>query len=313
MKLKQIKRPWWIKKAPWFAIIILSIFIFIAVFAETLAPYPTNVMDLSNRLAPPGSEGHILGTDTLGHDVLSRVIYGGRVSLLVTLLVLTLSGTIGLTVGIVAGYLGGKVDNILMRIVDVFLSFPPILIAIIFAVTMGPGLHTIVLAISFTYWARFTRSIRAQVLQIKGEEYIALAKVAGCSPLYIMFKHVLPNVFDVFVVLATLQIGLVIVLESSLSFLGAGLPPTLPSWGQLVGSGRDYIDSAWWITIIPGIALAIVVLSFNLFGDWLRDVTDPKLRAVMSVDDHRGGYRWCSRLLSRLQRRTNVASKNRGM
>ena len=282
-KLEQLKRLWWLKKAPWVPIIILGGFVFIVVFADIIAPYSPTAMNLPNRLLPPGTEGHILGTDTLGRDLLTRLFYGGRVSLVVSLVVLLVAGTIGLTVGIVAGYLGGKVDAILMRVVDIFLSFPPILLAIIFAVTLGPGMRTIIVAISAVYWARFSRVIRADVLQIKEQEFVALARVAGCSPLYIMVRHILPNVFDMWVVILSLQIGAVIKLEATLSFLGAGIPPPTPSWGRMVGDGRVYIDTAWWLCLVPGGALAAVILSFNMFGDWLRDVMDPRLRGVMGA------------------------------
>jgi peptide/nickel transport system permease protein len=272
---------WWLKKAPKGPMIILGLFLFIAVFAEHISSYSPTVVNLLNRLLPPGSEGHILGTDTLGRDVLTRLFYGARVSLIVALSVLLVAGTIGLAVGIIAGYLGGNVDAVLMRLVDIFLSFPPILLAIIFAVSLGPGLLTIIIAISATYWSHFARVLRAEVLQIREQEFVALARVAGCSPLYIMVRHILPNVLDTWIVILTLQIGLVIRLESTLSFLGAGIPPPSPSWGRMVGDGRDYIDTAWWLCFVPGGALAAVILSFNMLGDWLRDMMDPQLRSVM--------------------------------
>ena len=283
MKIGQFKMPWWFKKAPWFPIVILGIFLFIVIFADVVAPHSPTAINLPNRLAPPGSEGHLLGTDSLGRDLMTRLFYGGRVSLAVSVIVLLIAGTVGLTVGIVAGYLGGKVDAIMMRVVDIFLSFPPILLAIIMAVSLGPGFRTIIIAISLTYWSRFARVIRAEVLQIKEQEFIALARVAGCSPLYIMVRHILPNVFDTHMVIMSLQIGMVIRLESTLSFLGAGIPPPTPSWGRMVGDGRAYIDTAWWIAIVPGGALALVILSFNMLGDWLRDVMDPQLRGVMGT------------------------------
>ena len=283
MKIGQFKRPWWFKKAPWFPIVILVVLLFIVVFADVISPHSPTTINLPNRLAPPGSEGHLLGTDSLGRDLMTRLFYGGRVSLAVSVIVLLIAGTLGLAVGIVSGYLGGKVDAVMMRVVDIFLSFPPILLAIIMAVSLGPGFRTIIIAISLTYWSRFARVIRAEVLQIKEQEFIALARVAGCSPLYIMVRHILPNVFDTHMVIMSLQIGMVIRLESTLSFLGAGIPPPTPSWGRMVGDGRAYIDTAWWIAIVPGGALALVILSFNMLGDWLRDVMDPQLRGVMGA------------------------------
>ena len=272
------------KSLPWLYISILVIFVLCSVFAPLIAPYSPTAMDLRHRLSPPLTKGHLLGTDTLGRDMLSRILYGGRTSLLVAMLVLLVSGTLGLTVGITSAYIGGKTESVLMRIVDIFLSFPPILVAIVFAVSMGPGLGTVVAAISFTYWARFSRSIRAEALQVKQNEFIALAKVAGCSPVKIMIKHILPNVLDTFVVVATLQIGQVITLESTLSFLGAGLPVSLASWGRIVGDGRDYISTAWWICTFSGLALALVVLAFNQLGDWFRDARDPYLAAIMAYN-----------------------------
>jgi peptide/nickel transport system permease protein len=215
--------------------------------------------------------------------MLTRLFYGARISLLVAILVLAVSGTIGLTVGVVAGYVGGKVDAILMRVVDIFLSFPPILLAIIMALTLGQGMRTVVLAISIAYWARFSRVIRAEVLQIREQEFVALAKVAGCSPVYIMVRHIVPNVLDTFLVLMSLEIGMVIRMEATLSFLGAGIPPPTPTWGSMVGDGRDYITSAWWISLVPGGALAALILSFNLLGDWIREITDPQLRGIMGA------------------------------
>ena len=283
MKIGQFKRPWWFKKAPWAPIVILAFLLFIVIFADVVSPHSPTTINLPNRLAPPGSEGHLLGTDSLGRDLMTRLFYGGRVSLAVSVIVLLLAGTTGLAVGIVSGYLGGKVDAVMMRVVDIFLSFPPILLAIIMAVSLGPGFRTIIIAISLTYWSRFARVIRAEVLQIKEQEFIALARVAGCSPLYIMVRHILPNVLDTHLVIMSLEIGMVIRLESTLSFLGAGIPPPTPSWGRMVGDGRAYIDTAWWIALVPGGALAMVILSFNMLGDWLRDVMDPQLRGVMGA------------------------------
>jgi peptide/nickel transport system permease protein len=309
--LGQLKMPWWLlKKAPWVPILILGGFIFVSVFAEHIAPYSPTGIDLPQRLLPPGTEGHILGTDTLGRDLLTRLLYGGRVSLVVAAITVVVAGTIGLLVALVAGYLGGKVDAILMRTVDIFMSFPPILIAILFAVTLGPGMRTVIIAISVTYWSHFCRIIRAEVLQIKEQEYVALAKVAGRSPAYIMIRHILPNVLDTFLVVMSLQIGLVIRMESTLSFLGAGIAPPTPSWGQMVGAGKDYIDTAWWLAIIPGGALAAIVLSFNMLGDWIRDMMDPQLRAVMIADVERPWKVRLAQLYSRLRGQITAIFKN---
>lgn len=281
---KKTKSMLWLKQVPWIPVIILGVFIFISIFAGAISPHEPNYVDLEKRLVPPGTEGNLLGTDSLGRDMLSRLFYGGRVSLIVSAFVLLIAGSVGLTIGVVAGYFGGKLDDLLMRVVDIFNSFPPILVAIVFAVSLGPGIRTVIIAISLVYWAKFSRVIRAEVLQLKEQDFVALAKVAGCSPLYIMVRHILPNVLDTFAVVMSLQIGMVIRMEATLSFLGAGVPPPDPSWGQMVGAGRDYIDTAWWLSIVPGTALAAVILSFNLLGDWVRDMLDPQLRAIMFAE-----------------------------
>jgi len=273
------------KTLPWTSVIIIVTMLFIAVFAPWLAPHSPIEQTLANKLLPPfwqegGIMTHPLGTDEFGRDVLSRLLYGARVSMTVSALALLVGGGVGLVIGIVSGYVGGRVDGVLMRLVDAALAFPAILFALLLAVTMGQGLRTIVIAISLLLWATFARVVRGEVLSIKQRDYIALARVHGCSPLRIMVTHVLPNVINTFTVLLTLYIGVVIVAEASLSFLGAGIPPPTPSWGLMVAEGRGKITSAWWLSLIPGIAITLVVLSFNLFGDWLRDRLDPKLRQL---------------------------------
>ena len=273
------------RNLPWISIIIIAAMLFAAVFAPVLTSHSPIDQSLPNKLLPPvweegGSDKHILGTDIFGRDVLTRLYYGARVSLIVTALALAVGGGVGLVIGIVSGYVGGRLDNLLMRIVDAALAFPTILFALLLAVTMGQGLQTIVIAISLLLWARFARVVRGEVLAVKQRDFIALAMVHGCSPARIMATHVLPNVLNTFMVLLTLHVGVVIVAEASLSFLGAGVPPPTPSWGLMVAEGRGKIASAWWLSLIPGIAITLVVLAFNLFGDWLRDRLDPKLRQL---------------------------------
>jgi peptide/nickel transport system permease protein len=212
--------------------------------------------------------------------MLSRLVYGARVSLTAAACALLAGGGVGLAIGVLAGYAGGRVDAALMRVVDATLSFPTILIALLLAVSLGQGLRTIVLAIAFIIWARFARVVRGEVLAVKTRDFVALARVHGCSGLRIMAVHILPNVTNTFMVLLTLHIGFVIIVEASLSFLGAGIPPPTPSWGQMVADGRSYIASAWWLPVAPGAAIMLVVLAFNLFGDWLRDWLDPRLRQM---------------------------------
>lgn len=273
------------RRAPWIPIIIISTMLAMALFAPLLAPYSPIDQTLRDKLLPPfwmegGSTKYLLGTDGFGRDILSRLIYGARVSLLVAVLALTAGGGIGLTIGILAGYLGGMIDNVLMRLVDAAFTFPAILFALLLAVTMGQGMATLVIAISLLLWASFARVIRGEVLALKQRDFVALAKVRGCSSLRIMATHILPNVLNTFMVLVTLNIGVVIVAEASLSFLGAGIPPPTPTWGLMISEGRGRIASAWWVALTPGFAITLLVLSVNLFGDWLRDRLDPRLRQL---------------------------------
>ncbi len=273
------------RNLPWLSVGIIAVMLFMAVFAPLISPHSPIDQSLPEKLIPPvweegGTAKYILGTDIFGRDVLSRLFYGARVSMIVTALALLVGGGVGLAIGIVSGYVGGRLDSLLMRIVDAALAFPTILFALLLAVTMGQGLQTIVIAISLLLWARFARVVRGEVLAVKGRDFVALAKVHGCSPTRIMVTHILPNVLNTFMVLLTLHVGVVIVAEASLSFLGAGVPPPTPSWGLMVAEGRGKISSAWWLSLIPGIAITLVVLAFNLFGDWLRDRLDPKLRQL---------------------------------
>jgi peptide/nickel transport system permease protein len=274
-----------LSRLPWASLVIIVALVAAALLAPVLAPHSPTVQSLPDKLLPPawqegGSAKHPLGTDLLGRDLLSRMLYGARVSLTVAAAALLAGGAVGLAVGIVAGYLGGRADSVLMRVVDATLTFPTILIALLLAVSLGPGLQTIVLAITLIIWARFARVVRGEVLTVKGRDFVALARVHGCSHLRIMAVHIMPNVLNTFMVLLTLHIGFVIIVEASLSFLGAGIPPPTPSWGQMVSDGRSHIASAWWLSVIPGAAIMLVVLAFNLFGDWLRDWLDPRLRQV---------------------------------
>lgn len=274
-----------LSRLPWIPFAIIAALVVVAVFAPLIAPQSPTEQSLPDKLRPPvwedgGSRTHLLGTDALGRDMLSRLVYGARVSLTAAACALLAGGGVGLAVGVLAGYAGGRVDAALMRVVDATLSFPTILIALLLAVSLGQGLRTIVLAIAFIIWARFARVVRGEVLAVKARDFVALARVHGCSGLRIMAVHILPNVTNTFMVLLTLHIGFVIIVEASLSFLGAGIPPPTPSWGQMVADGRSYIASAWWLSVVPGAAIMLVVLAFNLFGDWLRDWLDPRLRQM---------------------------------
>ena len=273
------------RRLPLASFAIIATMVFVAVFAPWLTPHSPIDQSLPDKLLPPfweegGTAKYLLGTDIFGRDLLTRLFYGARVSLIVTALALTVGGGVGLVLGIVSGYVGGKLDAFLMRVVDAAFAFPTILFALLLAVTMGQGMDTLVIALSLFLWAGFARVIRGEVLAIKQRDFVALARVHGSSPARIMFVHILPNVLNTFMVLLTLNVGVIIVAEASLSFLGAGVPPPTPSWGLMVAEGRGKITSAWWLSLIPGIAITLVVLSFNLFGDWLRDRLDPKLRQL---------------------------------
>jgi len=273
------------RSTPWLCILVIATMVFMAVFAPLLAPYSPIDQTLRDKLLPPfwlegGSFKYVLGTDAFGRDILSRLIHGARISLLVAILALTAGGGVGLVIGIVAGYLGGVVESILMRLVDAAFTFPAILFALLLAVTLGQGLGTLVIAISLLLWASFARVIRGEVLALKQRDFVALAKVRGCSEPRIMLTHILPNVLNTFMVLVTLNIGVVVIAEASLSFLGAGIPPPTPTWGLMVSEGRGRIAEAWWVSLIPGLAITALVLSVNVFGDWLRDRLDPRLRQL---------------------------------
>jgi peptide/nickel transport system permease protein len=265
--------------------IILAALVFVAIFANFITPYPPNEMSLTDRLTPPffmsgGSLSHLLGTDKLGRDLCSRMMFGARISLSIALLVIVICSAIGTTLGMLAGYRGGRFDALLMRITDAALAFPALLIALLLGVALGPSFGTVVLALSALGWAPYARMMRGEVIRLRGEDFVAQARIIGSSPVRIIIRHIFPNVVNTLVVLMTMSIGLVILIEASLSFLGAGIPPPDPSWGSMVSEGRDLFDRAWWISLFPSLAIGLVVLSGNFLGDWIRDRMDPKLRQL---------------------------------
>ncbi|TAK29319.1 MAG: ABC transporter permease [Chloroflexota bacterium] len=259
--------------------------VFAAILADWLMPHDPLSPDLSKALMPPfwqdgGSLSYPLGTDTLGRDMLSRLILGARVSLVAAVSAIFVAGAIGVTLGIMAGYFGGLCDSVIMRLADGMLSLPIIFLALILGVVYGPSLANVVLVIVLLLWARFARVIRAEVLSWKTRDFVNLARVAGASPWWVMWNHIFPNVVNTAIVLGTLQVGTAIMLEAALSFLGVGIPAPAPSWGGIAATGRNYVTSAWWLSTFPGIAIMIIVLATNLLGDWVRDTLDPQLRQL---------------------------------
>jgi peptide/nickel transport system permease protein len=249
----------------------------IALLAPLLAPYNPVEINLVERLQPP-SQKHLCGTDNVGRDVLSRTLYGARLSLLVGFTATFFSMLIGLIAGTLSGYFGGVLDRIIMRLVDLTLSFPSLLLAIGIAVSLGPSLLTLFIALGCVGWAGFARIVRGVVLKIKTQPYIEAAKALGCIDLQIIVKHIIPNCLPILIVAGSLRIATFILSEAGLSFLGLGVQPPTPSWGLMVSSGRDFIRVAPWMSVTPGLAIALTVIGFNLLGDGLRDLLDPKLR-----------------------------------
>jgi len=266
-------------------VIILASVIVLAICAPLIAPYSPMIGKLGDKLKPPGwvhggSMSHPLGTDELGRDILSRIIYGARTSLTVAALAVFFAGSIGTTLGLVSGFFGGFIDILIMRLADIAFSIPVMLLAIILVTTLGPGLDNLILVIMLLLWPYYTRQVRGETLSVKERDFVAVARVVGCSNSRIMLRHILPNVAPTVLVLLTLQAASVIILEAALSFLGVGIPPPTPAWGLMVGEGRLYLVSAWWISLWPGLAILLTVLSINLLGDWLRDRFDPKLKHI---------------------------------
>lgn len=273
------------KRPPWLPTVVVLAFVVCAVLAPLIATHSPTAGSLDTRLIPPawqhgGSSEYLLGTDRLGRDVFSRLVYGARISMLVSVGAILVTGLVGTVVGIVAGYCGGWVDAALMRLADVSLSLPAILIAILLASLYGPSFTNVIIVVIVSLWPSYARIVRGETLSLRQRDYVALAKVAGVPTLRLVARHLLPNLLPSLLVLSTLQVGIVILLEASLSFLGAGIPSPTPSWGVMVSDGRSVIEIAWWVSMIPGLVIAVTVLSLNLGGDWLRDRLDPSLREI---------------------------------
>jgi peptide/nickel transport system permease protein len=265
---------------------ILASIVLIALGAVVLAPHNPEVGSLGMRFRPPaweagGTATHLLGTDHLGRDVLSRLLFGARVSLVVGFTAVVVAGILGVILGITAGYLGGWVDEVIMRLTDTWLALPALTFAIFLAAVMGPSEMNIVIVLAAVYWTRYARVIRGEVLSLKEREFVRLAIIAGCSRLTIMRRHILPNVLNSAIVLATLMLGVVVVTEAALSFLGVGVPPPKPAWGLMLADGkRGLMAGYWWLTVLPGLCIMLLVLAANLLGDWLRVKLDPQLRQL---------------------------------
>lgn len=284
MTLTSTRRFARLRRLPLLPLAMVAATVLVALFADVLAPHDPLGINPAARQMPPvfagGSWEHPLGTDRLGRDVFSRIVLGTQISLGVAVATILLGGLIGTVLGLVAGYRGGWIDALVMRSADGFPAFPSILLALVLAVTVGPSFTVVVVVLALVLWARFARLVRGEVLAIKERDYILLARVAGAGGAYIVWRHILPNILNTLVVLCTLQVGWAIIVEASLTFLGAGVPPPTPTWGGMVAEGLDYIESAWWISVMPGLAILLVVFSYNTVGDWLRDVLDPQLRNV---------------------------------
>jgi peptide/nickel transport system permease protein len=271
---------------PVIPILILVVLAFLAIFAEFIAPHNPEVGTLSQRFRPPawiagGTTVNLLGTDHIGRDVLSRLIFGARVSMMVGFTAVLFAGFVGTILGVLAGYMGGWVDQVIMRVTDAWLALPALMFAIFLAAIVGPSEFNIIIILGLVYWTRYARVVRSEVLSLKERDFVRLAIVAGCSKWTIMRRHLLPNVLNTAIVLATLMLGVVIVAEAALSFLGVGVPPPKPAWGLMLADGKKGLMAGyWWLTVFPGVCIVLMVLAANLLGDWLRVKLDPQLRQL---------------------------------
>lgn len=266
----------------WWPVGIIALVVLVAIFAPWLAPYDPNQQNLLGRLKPPGTVSrsfhYWLGSDELGRDLLSRVIHGARISLMVAFASVVLSGVVGTTLGMIAGYRRGWVEIAVMRVVDVFLSIPAILLAIITVAVLGTGIVNVIMVLALTRWPRYARIAYSQALSVANMPYVRLSALMGASAPRVLFRHVLPNIVGAVSVVATLEFGLMILFEAGLSFLGLGVQPPTASWGAMLSTGRNYVATAWWVATLPGVCLFVLVLAVNLTGDAVRDRLDPRHR-----------------------------------
>ena len=264
---------------------ICILWVLCALLAPLLSPYDANEGNITERFIPPswcegGTSEHLLGTDEMGRDVLSRLVYGSQISLIVGIMAVVVSLVIGTTLGLVAGYFRGFTDALIMRIVDVMLSFPFIFMALCLMAVLGSSLINVILVLGVTGWVPYARTIRAQTLSLREREFITAAYTQGCKNTRTIFRHIMPNVVDNAIVLGTLEMAGAILAEASLTFLGLGIPPSIATWGGMIATGRQYIYNAWWLTAVPGVVIFLVCLSINFVGDWIRDIRDPRLKGA---------------------------------
>jgi peptide/nickel transport system permease protein len=275
-----LSRIWREVRPIWPFLLIFLAFVLIAIFAPLIAPNNPNSQNLLARLRPPGTTArnifYALGTDEVGRDLLSRLIYGARVSLMVALLSVMVSTLLGTVLGMLAGFYRGIVEIIIMRLVDIVLSIPAILLAILTIAVLGPGLQNVVIVLGFTRWPRYARVAYGQTLSVMSLTYIRASKFNGAGAFRLLFRHVLPNIAGAIIVVATLEFGLMVLFEAGLSFLGLGVQPPTASWGSILSVGRNYMSNAWWIATLPGVCLFLLVLSINVIGDHMRDRLDPR-------------------------------------
>ena len=267
----------------WLSAAVVGVIMMAAALAEPLSPYGPNEQDITQRLQAPGLT-HLLGTDEVGRDILSRLIFGARISLLVGVIAVGVSCPVGVLVGLVAGYAGRRTDDVLMRITDIQLAVPTILLAIAVVAVLGPGLWNVILTLSVTGWTLYARLTRGEALTIKSRDFVQAARATGAGDVRIIVRHVLPNVVSPVIVVAVFAVANMIILEATLSFLGLGVEPRVVTWGRMLNGGRLYLSTAWWLTAFPGLAIFVTVLAVNLLGDHLRDWLDPRLRNTLGGD-----------------------------
>lgn len=282
-KLRELGLELWRDKAGFIGVVLIVLLVFMAVLAPILAPHDPTDQDLRSRLKPPawtekGTADHLLGTDHLGRDVLSRVIYGARVSLLVGALVVLIAGGFGVIMGLSAGYFGGRIDSFIMRWIDTQVAFPGLLLALIILAVIGPSMATVIIVLSLNGWMVYGRMTRSSVLSIRQTQYVEAAEILGCGSGRVIFRHILPNLTSPLITLAILEFARIVLAEAALSFLGLGIQPPATSWGLDVATGKDYLFRAWWLVTMPGLAISVTVLAINLVASWMRLISDPQER-----------------------------------